>query len=484
MDTALNVVNVLLLHLRLQNQKHSINLVIRYVLTVGLLMSTCINSHAQDIAAGANAAADEDWLYSFRPGDTLWAVCKRYTGKSDCWLTIGDYNQVNYPRKIPPGTVIRFPVSWLKHPPVPATLSYVSGEVTLRLRGETQYRAAQEGDLLQLGTRIRTSDKSHATIRFADGSLLILEPQSDLQLDRLTNNGESGMVDTRVRLFSGGATSKVPKRQPPVKFNVETPAAIAAVRGTEFRVSVDPALPSEMRSEVLEGLVGVSNEQSTEDVPKGFGLLAKKDEALSPPVELLAAPQLLPVLSPQSGGISLRWQPNENVGAYKVVISQAENPESVVFTGEVAVPEIVTPALAEGCYIVAVFAISEVQLLGLPAKDTACVTSTLAAPSPSTLKISHNDSELTWPAIEGAAMYRIELSEVETFDSPETELLSETAWQLRPESLKTYRYLRIVAVGQHGIESPPSDVVVLTQTQWEKWMAIGISVIVIVVGIL
>ena len=55
------------------------------------------------------SAVSSEWIYSVRPGDTLWDLCKTYTTKIDCPTKLGERNHVSLPKRLPPGYLIRFP---------------------------------------------------------------------------------------------------------------------------------------------------------------------------------------------------------------------------------------------------------------------------------------------------------------------------------------------------------------------------------------
>ncbi len=66
-------------------------------------------------------------------------------------------------------------------------------------------------------------------------------------MDSLGSFDASGMVDTSVRLKKGRVENRVAPQKPDSRYRIITPAAVAAVRGTEFRVGGDEivSLPRE-----------------------------------------------------------------------------------------------------------------------------------------------------------------------------------------------------------------------------------------------
>ena len=62
-------------------------------------------------------AADEDWVYTTRPGDTLWDISKTYLVGVEYWPKVQKYNAIKNPKLLPPGSRLLIPVSWLKQQP-------------------------------------------------------------------------------------------------------------------------------------------------------------------------------------------------------------------------------------------------------------------------------------------------------------------------------------------------------------------------------
>ena len=203
------------------------------------------------------SAEEEYWEYTFRPGDSIWKVAEKYTTSVNNWVEIRDINKIRQgpDRRIHPGTRIIIPVVMLKLQPAPATVIAVSGDVYIERAGGDKVKAAV-GTKLHSGDLVATGDKQNLRMQFADKSELQVLPDSDVVLDKLGHHKKTGMVDTQVRLNNGSVSTWVKKQSPSSRYEVTTPAAITAVRGTAFRLSADSSEIS--RTEVVEGVVEVS----------------------------------------------------------------------------------------------------------------------------------------------------------------------------------------------------------------------------------
>ncbi len=417
------------------------------------------------LCAGSSSAQAADWLYSIRPGDTLWDLCAKYTKKPDCWLNLGKANNVEFPRRLPPGYLIKIPVSWLKEQPLPVSVSYVKGQAYVTRPNEQTSEPIAIGDKFPIGSTIRTGDGS-MTLSFGGGSKMLLENNSELVLDTMSSFEGRGYVDSRMRLNRGSIKTRVPLTKPRSRFSISTPAAVAAVRGTEFRVSYTIANSNEstgdqftMRSEVFSGLVAVSAQSSEEDVPAGFGIVAAEGKALTQPTQLLAAPSftmpehlMLPA--------RLQWTALTHAKAYYLEILNDNDREELIDSTTQTPSNYVTKSLPEGCYRARVRGIDEMHLQGIGAEQKFCITPTIATPDANSFTVatlSEHVIAVSWNAIDGANEYRVETSLNDQFT---TDVVS--AITMKPSiAIDIHNqeniYFRVQAIGTQGEESKFSD---------------------------
>ena len=335
-----------------------------------------------------------DWQYTMRPGDTLWSVCKEYTKEPGCWQKLGPLNNIGRDRAIPPGTRIRIPANWLKVPAATATIIFVQGDVSFQRPDETEMPAS-EGIELTIGSKLITGDGS-VSLSFADGSSMVLEPNSQLELDTLSNFELNGMVDSTVRLNRGTVKTRVIKREPRSHFRTITPSALAAVRGTEYRVNVVSNEQQKQSTlvEVYEGLVDVGADKVTFPVPATFGIVAKQGETLQEPVKLLDKPELIGfqeqqiILVDDTGKLlsspSIHWQEESLAAGYQlnILADQQGNAktEKLITSYRTEANTVTIKDLAQGCYQLSLRAIDKLGLHGLATQKRLCLTQQIALP--------------------------------------------------------------------------------------------------------
>nr|WP_223016939.1 FecR domain-containing protein [Stenotrophomonas maltophilia] len=278
-------------------------------------------------------AAAQDWNYRVRPGDTLWDLGGVYLKPSVRWQQLQQHNRIDNPYRLPPGQLLRFPISWLRIEPAPARVLSVRGKVELSSGDGSASRAIQAGEQLHIGDTVQTEGESSVTLEFADASRLQLREYSRLRLDQLSRYGHTGMVDTRLRLQQGRASNRVtPARGPASRYIIDAPTATSSVRGTVFRVSAGDGRDA-AATEVLQGKVQVGNAHGQRMVQPGQATRsASADAAPDAVTVLLPAPQLrndelrlapLPTL--------LAWTPVTGAAHYRVEVVEAATPEILLF---------------------------------------------------------------------------------------------------------------------------------------------------------
>ena len=194
------------------------------------------------LSGAATLAAD--WVYTVRPGDNLRDLGETHLSSMKYWNPLLQHNGISDPRQISPGSRLKFPVAWMKRQPAGATVVQLRGEVLLVSAADGNTRPLTVNTRLYSGDLVRTGPNGNLSIRFADGSELLVLSDSEVIMDSLSAYGTTGMVDTRVRLQGGRVDTRVePGQGPGSRYQIITPAAVAAVRGTEFRVSADTDRP-------------------------------------------------------------------------------------------------------------------------------------------------------------------------------------------------------------------------------------------------
>jgi hypothetical protein len=138
-----------------------------------------------------------------------------------------------------------------------ATIAAFKGAVLVQQAGKAMSLPARKGMELQAGDRIITGKDGTAAVRFDDGSISRIASNSRIDLQELARDGADGASTTTLTAGWGRVWNKVQDvTEKNSRFEVNTPAAVAGVRGTVFLVEVQSETDTVVR--VYEGQVGVA----------------------------------------------------------------------------------------------------------------------------------------------------------------------------------------------------------------------------------
>lgn len=124
-----------------------------------------------------------------------------------------------------------------------------------------RWRALQKGTAVKPGDTVRTGKEARVELKINDGSRVVLGSKSKIQV--------AMSAPSRIfNLMSGRVKSFVKKLQPQSKFEIKTPLAAAAVRGTVFEMGFDDE-KAEGFLEVDRGVVALSQDDRQVEVHAG-----------------------------------------------------------------------------------------------------------------------------------------------------------------------------------------------------------------------
>lgn len=407
-----------------------------------------------------------DWLHSIKRDDSYRSICSELVERplSFCLRNLPAHNpQIKSADALPLGSQLQIPLSWLKAPPVPAVVELVKGDAFFERRLPDQFdedsklvRSFGPREALKAGAQLATGDRivteaGYVLLRFADESSFLMKQNSELELERMTAHGTTGMVDTHMRLNRGSGRARVNSRDGKTRYRISTPVAIAAARGTDFSISAEPPEGESgvvMRNEVLEGLVSVTrNNQGGPLLPPGFGTFAKAGEAISDPIELLPASR---VAAPKESEFpfTLQWSDVADAEGYAVEIFEGLEGASggLVSSQRVEQSEVDVKNLDAGDYSFVVRAIDKHGLRGLEAGASTSAEVELPAPEwqRSKIQVEGSEIELAWSPIRYADSYQLQISNDADFNNivhdSNTEQSSATV--TLPEGAKYYARVR------------------------------------------
>lgn len=103
-------------------------------------------------------------------------------------------------------------------------------------------RELSHGATVQTGEVLSTGPGSYLNVRFSDGGLLLLRPDSRLAVDAHAHGGPTAASHSSLRLLKGGlrAVTGAIGREQPENVRVITPVATIGIRGTDFMADIVP----------------------------------------------------------------------------------------------------------------------------------------------------------------------------------------------------------------------------------------------------
>jgi len=403
-----------------------------------------------------------DWTYRVRPQDNIWDLAGRYLRPDVSWQTLQAYNHVADPYHLPPGMTLRIPLAWLRVRPANATVVAVMGSAHVQWPDRPQPQPVTPGMTLGIGAHLSTDAETSLTLQFADGSRLLMEQSSALDLDEMSAYGSTGMVDTRLRLQHGRVTNSVtPMTGVGAHFSVETPGAISSVRGTHFRVAADQG---QSRTEVLTGRVDVAGDRAHVLVPRQHGV------AVTDGAKPLAARPLLPppALACTTQTVRripyvLAWTPLDGASRYRVQLAGNDRFEALLLDHLTSSAQLAMPDLPDGDYAVRVHGIDAQQLEG---EDAVCMLHIDAHPQPPLVmeplpgsKVRDTRPRFRWTESLEAGSYAWQLASDAQFAQPLASVPQITGDSVRtPDALPYgHYYWRIASRDRHGKLGPYTD---------------------------
>lgn len=338
------------------------------LILLALIVAALPLSHSYAQPATIAAQPDETISYRFRSGDTLLELASKYFRQQGDYLTVQRLNKISDPRRIRVGTVLKIPYKILKFRTESADVIAFRGIVRIAGIGP-QPRAPLLNEAVKEGVGLATGPDSSLSLSTSDGSIITMPSNSVMRIIKLRRILLNDSIDIEYALDEGGVRTKVqPARKAEDRYRVRTPAAVSAVRGTDFRNRFDP-VSNKSFAELIEGglQVATNNNGDTALLP-GFGA-AISDQGLRTEA-LLSPPAILSGQGVQrEEDIVFAVTPIEGAQRYRLVVARDSGFIDVVAEAENDAPKVAVTDLDNGNYFAKVTAFSETGLEGLPVQQ-------------------------------------------------------------------------------------------------------------------
>jgi FecR protein len=164
-------------------------------------------------------------------------------------------------------------------------LQNLSGQVEIKPNQQSWRRAQANDQLTAIGEQVKTGARSRVDLQLDLGiGTIQVAPSTLIQIRAIQRNSD----ESRVSLFYmpyGSARIKLRRfTNPNTRFELETPAGVSGVRGTEFGIAAQPSGKTSVA--VLNGKVNTNAQGQDVGVDAGFQNFTIPGEPPSPPVPL------------------------------------------------------------------------------------------------------------------------------------------------------------------------------------------------------
>jgi hypothetical protein len=141
-----------------------------------------------------------------------------------------------------------------------ATLKITDDTVSIKHKGQSDFAAAKDGQVLRQGDTLKTDATGKAEIDYTDGSLTRLSASTVFTISRLTS--DQGGRQTQGTLSVGETWNRAAKVSETGSFEVKAGGTTAAVEGTAFVVKCTPESSAQQVSCTVTAVVDNVNVDS------------------------------------------------------------------------------------------------------------------------------------------------------------------------------------------------------------------------------
>ncbi|MGQ9695119.1 MAG: FecR domain-containing protein [Thermodesulfobacteriota bacterium] len=403
-------------------------------------------------------------------GDKLINICQKYLEAPQKWKEVAAINKLKNPDLIYPGQILIIPVRLLKGTPLEARVSFIKGEVLIQEKDKETWIQLNLNDRVRQGSTIKTGDKAAVEITFEDGASFFLKAHTTLGLTTAEKKGE--FYSARKLFLQKGSSflRSVPPSGTRSRTEVVTQNAVAGVRGTDFRVSVDQE--GTTRLEVLKGAIELEAMKQKVEVKEGEGSLVKKDEPPLRPRKLLPPPSpvdLEPIYKVMP--FFIKFTLIEKAVYYRVTLAKDKDIKDIVQE------KIISPTekfslrdMEDGLYYLQSISIDDLGIEGFPSPPVEIRIR--VHPQPPYIQSPAESAELKkksvifkWLKVPQALHYRLQIAEDKEFKNlvRDEQEIKATEFKVDELAFKQYwfRIRSVAADGHEGIWSDPLTFTIL-----------------------
>jgi hypothetical protein len=409
--------------------------------------------------------ADDDHSIEFivKNGDNLYKICEKILENPEDWRWGAMVNQISNPHRIFPGQKLIIPTRLLRGIPIDGLVTFIKGVVSIKLTGTEEWKKLHLNDKITQGNWIRTDEQGTIEISFENHFSILLRPNTTVEITAARKKSaiylmyklflDIGKTISRIKQSTGKET----------RFEIQTPSAVAAARGTEFRAGVDSDITT--RLEVLSGKVDVQAARQKVEVKAGEGTVVKKNKRPAVPVKLLPPPALMN-LQPlyRSMPLDFRFESIPGATSYRVMLARDGTFKDMVKNKVIKPQETLTiEGVEDGTYFLQSRSINDMGLEGPSLKPAEIRIRVNPLPpfiqSPSDgADLREKTARFEWLNVAKVVKYHLQVAEDRNFQVIVTDArdISGVSYETGILDFKTY-YFRVSSIAADGYEGLWSD---------------------------
>ena len=350
--------------------------------------------------AALSQSNEEDRRVTVKSGDTFGGILKRELQSLDAWGEVARYNELEKPDQIRPGEVLIIPAEVLMRRHF-ATVVFVKGKAIHHSAAKKTMQQVTKGSKVFRGDLIETARDGFVSVSFNGDSSVNIQPESAMRINLLNCIDKENACEIKLNAEKGylGLDVKDVGFKKPTIFNIDTPYASAAVRGTRFDFDIDDGNVLG----VTEGKVEIVYNGNSSDVNVGKGVVVAEGGSIGQQVDLLGEPEirLSDNLDKVSSEDVISWEAVTGAEKYLVTYAGSEGMQDVVASTD-NIGNVTRPELPLGEYYLSTRAIDSNGLRGFSAKKKFAVVKLDDGAQAPDLDIQVTDTEMLVKAPESA----------------------------------------------------------------------------------
>ncbi len=344
--------------------------------------------------------------YVVQPGDTISSISERFLGGYARWGAIEKLNPGLDIHKLRPGLVLHLPENRVS--------SVMASVKVLKINGyaESDGAVLKEGQRLGTDAVVIVGEDSFMTLALDDGSIVIVEPGSTVHVHDLRKFA-TGAQRVIFEVEDGRVEVEAVPQKPGARFEISTPTATTAVRGTRFRTAYGKGEAA--TTEVVDGHVDVfSSDKKRHRVKNGEGIVITPAGSAAQEI-LLPEPDLSGVAERFTRTtVELSFPKIDQAGAYRVSVARDAEFRDVIATVIHESPDIRIASLDDGRYYMRARAISQSGLNGRDAQrsfelDARPEPPFILEPPPGKHLTANMPVQLSWSVPQSAQSYVVDI---------------------------------------------------------------------------